>query len=56
MIEDADCSLAMMGADERTTALLWAFTNAFGSLGDQKNYLAASKFRGEFLRRHANLS
>lgn len=46
----------MMGVDARTLALIQAFSNAFELLDDQKDYLEASKFRVEFLRRHANLS
>lgn len=56
MIEDADNSGAIMSVDDRTLALIQAFSNAFALLDDQRGYLEASKFRVEFLRRNANLS
>lgn len=45
-----------MGVDARTLALIQAFSNAFALLDNQNDYLEASKFRVEFLRRNANLS
>jgi hypothetical protein len=36
----------------RDTMLLWAFTNAFRLLKDQRDYLVAEKFRVSFLWRH----